>query len=387
MIRAFRYPLRPTKEQEATLDAWRVACCDLYNGALQHRRDAWNRQRVSVSLYSQQVELTRLRAQDAEWATIPVWIARSPLARIDRAFQAFCRRVKAGQAPGFPRFRSRDRYDSFDLGSNPVRVDGDRVSVPKLGMVKFHKYREMSGDVKLVSVGRSARGWYVSFVCDVGVSPTKAPVRSTVGIDVGLEVFATLSNGERVDNPRFFRESAETLARRQQSLAKKCRGSSSRKRAKALVARAHEHIRNQRLDFARKFACALFSRFDLVAYEDLAISRMVHGNLAKSIHDAGWGVAINALTSKAESAGKWAVAIDPRGTSQMCARCGAVVKKTLDEREHSCPSCGFVTHRDHNAALNIEARGLRVGQLTEIAGTCNMAGMYATSPSVVTSSA
>ena len=364
MIRAFHYPLHPTKDQEATLKAWLAACQQLYNGALQHRRDAWRRQRVSIQYYDQQRELTELRASDPEWAAIPAWVERSALTRLDRAFNSFFRRVQSGQTPGFPRFKSRDRYDSFDLGSNLPRINGDRVHLPKLGPVKFHKYRELRGEVRHVSVSRTARGWSISFVCDLGAAPVKVSVRSTVGVDVGLEAFATLSNGERVENPRFFRAGEEILARRQQSLARKRRGSSSRRAAKRLVARAHEHIRNQRLDFARKLTCALFDRFDLVAHEDLTISRMVHGNLAKSIHDAAWGQFLGALACKAESAGKWCVPVDPRGTSQTCPSCGTVAKKMLEEREHRC-SCGFSAHRDHAAALNVLALGLSAGQLTE----------------------
>jgi putative transposase len=364
MIRSFRYPLQPTREQEATLDGWLRACQQLYNAALEERRDAWRKQRVSVSRNDQYRELTELRAADPEWAAVPAWIARSALSRLERAFRAFFRRVKAGEKPGYPRFRSRDRYDSFDLGSSLPRVDGDRVSLPKLGPVRFRKYRELRGEVKVVTVRRTAGRWYICFACDLGPAPVKVPVRSVVGIDLGLEAFATLSTGERVDNPRFFRKGEAMLAHRQQSLARKKRGSTSRQRAKLLVQRAHAHIRNQRLDFARKLAVSLFGRFDLVAYEDLQIRRMVHGNLAKSIHDAAWGMAIHAFDSKAEGAGKWSVPVDPRGTSQRCASCGAVVKKLLEEREHRCP-CGFVTHRDHNASLNIEALGLSAVPLTE----------------------
>ena len=367
MIRTFNYPLRPTKAQEATLDAWRVACQQLYNAALEERRDAWRKQRVTVTLYEQQGELTQLRAADPEWASIPTWVARSALSRLDRAFRAFFRRVKTGQTPGFPRFRSRDRYDTFDFGSNPVRIEGDRALLPKIGLVKFHKYREIRGTVRHVSISRTVRGWAISFVCDVGAAPEKVAVRSAAGIDVGLEAFATLSNGERVENPRFFRIGQDVLARRQQSLARKRRGSNSRAAAKRLVARAHERVRHQRLDFARKFACALYARFDLIAHEDLQISRMVHGNLAKSINDAAWGTFLHALQSKAENAGKWCVPVDPRGTSQTCPQCGTVAKKTLDERKHEC-SCGFSAHRDHAAALCILGRGLRPAPSAEAAG-------------------
>jgi putative transposase len=333
---------------------------------LEERRDAWRKQRVSISLYDQQKELTELRATDSEWNALPVWVARSALARVDRAFKAFFRRVKAHQTPGFPRFRPRERYDTFDLGSNPPRCEGDRVLLPKLGLVKFNKYRELRGEVQHVSISRTARGWAISFICNVGEAPTKPVSTKPIGIDVGLEAFATLSTGERIENPRFFRASSGVLARRQQSLAKKQRGSMSRKVAKALVVRAHEHIQNQRLDFARKLAVALFSRFDLVIHEDLAISRMVRGNLAKSIHDVGWGIFLRCLALRAENAGRHVIAVDPKFTSQACAACGTVAKKTLDERQHVCSSCGFSAHRDHNAALIILGRGLRLGQLTEV---------------------
>jgi putative transposase len=367
MIRTFRYPLRPTRGQETVLTSWLSACHELYNAALEERRDAWRKQHISITKIDQQKELTELRAADAQWRSVPVEIARSALVRLDLAFRALFRRVSSGQTPGFPRFRSRDRYNSFAIsyGKGNFRIDSDRVCLPKLGSVRFHKYRELQGKIQHVFVGRTVRGWSISFVCDLGSAPDKIQVRSTVGIDLGLEKFATFSNGERVENPRFLRVSEETLARRQRSLTRKRRGSTSHQHAKRLVNRAHEHIRNQRLDFARKLACSLFDRFDLVAYEDLQVSRMVHGDLAKSIYDAAWGVFIGAITCKTESAGKWAVPTDPRRTSQRCSSCGAVAKKSLKQREHRC-SCGFVAHRDHNAALNIETLGLSVGLLTKV---------------------
>lgn len=366
MIRAFRYPLHPTRAQEEILSSWLKACCSLYNGAIQHRRGAWRAQKVRVTHFDQCVELTSLRAADPDWQAVPAWIARSALRRVDLAFSAFFRRVKTGQVPGFPRFRSWRRYDSFDLGSNIPVVANGRVTIPKLGPVKFHEYRQLRGNIKTVRIKHDRSGkWWVSFICDLGNAPTKISVHSIVGADVGLEYLVTLSTGERVENPRFYRQGEAILSQRQQVLARKKRGSSSRQRAKRLVARAHERVRNQRLDFARKLACNLFSRFDMVAHEDLVVSRMVHGTLAKSIKDAAWGQLLRVLACKAESAGKWCIPVDPRGTSQRCCRCGTVVKKALDEREHRCPSCGFVTHRDHNAALNIEALGLSVVQLTE----------------------
>ena len=347
-------------------------CCDLFNAALQERRDAWQRQHVSITRYDQHKELTGLRAADPAWKEIPVWIARSAIDRVDRAFNAFFNRVKRGQKPGYPRFRPRRRYDSFDLGTNRPRVQGDRVHLPKIGPVKFHKYREMRGEIRSVSVRRKPTGrWTISFVCDLGAAPPKTVPKNAVGIDVGLEAFATLSNGERVPNPRYFARGEETLARRQRILSRRVRGSSSRERQRKLVAKAHEHIRNQRLNFARHLACFLFARWDAVFYEDLDIAPMVSGDvvrpyLAKPIYDAAWRIAIRAIQCKAEGAGKLERACDPRWTSILCSGCGEPNPKALSDREHLCVKCGLRIHRDHNSGRNILARGLRAVELAEV---------------------
>jgi putative transposase len=354
MTRTYRYPLRPTKAQEATLLAWLGFCQRLYNAALEHRIGAWRRARKSVSLYAQTTELAVLRSEDSDAAAVPSDIARSALRRLDRAFQAFFRRCRSGEKPGFPRFRGRDWYDSFSFPA--VRVEGNRVHVPKLGPVRFHDYRPLQGEVREVTIRRGAGRWWVSFSCDLGDAPPKVAVRRATGIDLGLTTFATLSDGSEVPNPRYFRAGEQCLAWRQQALARKCRGSKSRARAKLLVQKAHEHTRNQRLDFSRKLAAQLYAEYDLIAYEDLAIRNMIRGPLAKSIGDAAWGTFIRCLTSRAESAGRHAVAVDPRGTSQRCSGCGTVVPKALSERVHRCP-CGLVLSRDQNAALNVLALG------------------------------
>jgi len=354
LLRTFRYPAELTKAQSALFDEWLVRTQQLYNGALQHRRDAYRRQGVSISYNRQTAELTELRAEDADWKAVPVEVARSPLRRVDRAYKAFFRRVKRGEKPGFPRFRSRDRYTSFDVGR--AKVSGNRVHVPKAGWLKFKLYRPLQGKILNVTLRKESGRWHVCFSCDLGAAPPKVVVRQMVGIDVGLTTFATLSDGGEVAAPRLFRKGEDVLARRQQTLATKRRGSKSRRRARTLVAKAHRHVRNQRLDFVRKLACELFGRYDLVAFEDLNIRGMVHGNLAKSIHDAAWGLFLRCLTDKAESAGRWAIPVDPRGTTQNCSACGTRVPKGLADRAHTC-NCGLVLGWDLNAARNIEALG------------------------------
>ncbi|MFI5298857.1 MAG: RNA-guided endonuclease InsQ/TnpB family protein, partial [Polyangiales bacterium] len=220
MIRAFRYPLKPNATEERALLRYLSACQQIYNAALEEKRDAYRKQGVTVSRYEQQKELTELRGQDADYAAIPVEVLRSALLRLDRAYTGFFRRVKAGQKAGFPRFRSRDRYDSFSF-CNPV-IDGDRIKIPKLGYVKMNLYRPLRGTPKEAQVRRTAKGWYVSIICDLGAAPpVDVNLDKIVGIDLGLTSCAVLSTGEEIANPRFFRESEERLARRQRALQAK----------------------------------------------------------------------------------------------------------------------------------------------------------------------
>lgn len=359
MIRTYRYPLRATRRQERVLDAWRRRCCELYNAALEQRRLAWRMGRQRVTRYDQTKQLTALRAAMPEWAMVPSDVARSALARLDRAFGAFFRRVKAKQTPGFPRFRSHHRYDSFGIGR--VTVKNGRARVPKLGWVRLHEYRPLRGEVRDVTIRRSAKRWWVCIAIDLGPAPEKRVVRAATGIDLGLKSFVVLADGEAIPNPRHYANGQRAFRRRQRALARKRRGSKNRAKARRKVALAHEHIRNQRRDFHYKLAADLCRRFDLIAHEALNIKGLVRSRLAKSVTDAGWGTFLRRLTCKAESAGMWVIPVDPSGTTQECSGCGMVVRKTLAERTHRC-NCGMILDRDENAAINIlnRARGRRV---------------------------
>lgn len=366
MIRTFRYPLHPTKEQERVLEDWLEHCRLLFNGALQERRNAWQKQKVNISKFDQQKSLTIIKQEDDEFKKIPTTVLRSAIGRVDDAFKGFFRRCKVKQTPGYPRFKGKNRYDSINL---PINISSNKqigrsatVHVQKLGEVKFNQYRLHKGEIKWGCIKREPSGkWFVSLTCDIGEAPTKSKPEKIVGIDLGLISFVTLDNGSTIDNPRFFKISQDKLAVRQRNLSRKKRGSESRKKAKKFVAEAYEHIRNQRLDFVRKQAKKLFDNFDTVCFEDLDVKQLIEGKgkyLAKSINDAGWNLFINCLKSKAEEAGKWAISVDPRNTSQECHACGKRVLKTLADREHVC-SCGESLGRDHNSAKVIKARGLR----------------------------
>ena len=189
-----------------------------------------------------------------------------------------------------------------------------------------------------------------------------------MGIDVGLESFATLSNGEKIDNPRFFRSEEKELARVQRKLSKAPKGSPERNKALKVVERVHERIANCRSDFINKVSRDLVDRFGVIAFEDLNIRKMLKNhNLAKSISDVAWRMLVTATESKAAYSGSEVVLVDPRNTSQMCSRCGIIVKKELSERVHNCPECGLSMDRDLNAAMNILRLGMQ--SLREIDGS------------------
>jgi putative transposase len=356
---AFQYRLCPTPVQIAALDLVLWRCRELYNACLEERIEA-HKHGASVNRYSQQRQLPCIKEVRPEYKDIDAQVLQDVTARVDRAFQHLYRRKKAGLKGGFPRFRGRDRYDSFTHSQTGWTLVAGRLVLRGVGSLKVRWSRELAGTVKTVTIRRDADQWYVSFSCVVEVPDvTPDTVRPPVGIDVGLEHFATLSTGEHIANPRHFRTGQAVLTRRSQSLARKKRGSRRRRTAKLLVAKAHRKVRHQRRDFHHKTTRMLVASHSVIAVEDLRIANMVQNHaLALSICDAGWGQFITILRSKAVGAGCMVIAVNPSGTSQRCSGCGINVPKPLSERWHLCDHCGCSLQRDVNAARNI----LRLGQ-------------------------
>ena len=355
MLKTFQFRLRPNATQRAALEYILADSAETYNAALQERKEAWKLQRKSITYRDQQAELTELRT-DPKFAVIACDIQREPLRRVDRAFKAFFRRCKAGDKQvGFPRFRSRNRYDSFAFSLPVVRERS--IKIPNLGDIRTRGGRPVDGRPKLCTVKRDGKRWTASVVCDIGPAPDKCAVSNPVGIDVGLTTLATLSDGSEIANPRWTRKHAARIAAANRKLATKQRRSKNRIRAREALRRAHQRAANARLNYIHQVSKQLVETYDLIAFEDLRIKNMAGSNLAKSIMDAAWGLLIWCISYKAENAGRWAVPVNPRGTSQKCSSCGAVVKKKLSERVHSC-ACGLVLGRDHNAGLNIRALGI-----------------------------
>ena len=346
-----------------TLDRLR----ELYNAALQERRDAYSKHKASLSAYQQMAELREVRELRPEYKTIHSHLLQDVLTRLDRAYRAFFRRVKAGEKPGFPRFKGRGRYNTFTFkdatNNNGVRLlcGGKRVRLTGIGSVKVKLHRPMEGRIKQVSVTRIGDGhWYIAFVCDcVAVKPLAATGQS-VGVDVGITTFAALSDGSMVANTRPQETAQHTLAKAQRRVSRRKRGSKRRRKAVVLLAKSHDRVRRVRLDFHHKVALNLVQKFDSISVEKLNIKGLAQGFLARQVHDAAWAQFLAIVASKAESAGREFFAVDPRGTSQECSGCGAIVRKDLSVRVHQCHQCPLVEDRDTNAAKNVQRRGQRL---------------------------
>jgi putative transposase len=370
-----QYKLRPTPAQEQALEAVLWRCRTLYNAALEQRKTWWQRgQGKRATYYQQKAELPNLKADFPDYAEVHSQVLQDVLLRVERAYQAFFRRVAAGEAPGYPRFQGRDRYHSFTYPQygNGAVLDGGVLSLSKLGRIPLRLHRPLVGTPKTVTVSKAADGWYVSFSCaDVPVQPLPPTGRET-GIDVGLKVFLITAQGERVANPRYYRTAEKQLIKAQRRVSRRQKGSNRRKKAATLLARKHQQVRRQRRDFHHKTALTLLRDYDTVYLEDLRVANLVRNHhLAKSISDAGWAAFRAMLEAKAVWAGRRVFAVPPAYTSQDCSGCGARVRKSLSVRTHICPFCGLVLDRDENGARNVHGRGQRLRGLAGLPAGLN----------------
>jgi putative transposase len=387
MKRSYKFRLRPTRKQEAALSACLEDTRQLYNAALEERREAWRMGRHRITFFRQSAQLKEIRAEDPErYGRWSFSCARSAVRRVDRAFQGFFRRVRASEKPGYPRFKGRGRWVSIEWPEgNGARWDSiphpkvTRVYFMGIGHVRVHQHRAAKGRVKTITAKREGGRWYVILSCDDVPAEPLEPTGLRVGIDLGVASFLTTSDGTHVPNPRYLPASTKRLAAAERNLARKKRGSNRRKRAAAKAAGLHGKVRRQRLDHAHKTALALVRAYDVIVHEALKISNMTgrpkprpaddggyapngaaaKSGLNKSIHDAGWGIFLRVLSAKAESAGRHVVAVDPRHTSQRCAQCGLVAAgNRVIQAEFRFLACGHQAHADVNAARNILRAGL-----------------------------
>ncbi len=406
-IKAFKYRLSATPLITERLQWVLDRCRELYNAGLQERRDVYElavkrhpnyydneiRKHLikvhAVGYYEQKRELVNIKALRTEYQEIASQVLQDVMLRLQRAFEGFFRRVLNGDHPGYPRFQGCTRYDSFmypsgegwKLDSRERPADKQsmvkvKLHLSKIGTVQMYLHRSIEGTIKTLTIKREGDHWYAIFTCDIG-KPDSLPMSyEDVGIDLGVTHFAALSTGEFIEHPHYFRKAEKQLAKAQQSLSRKQRGSHRRTKAVKRVAKCHRKIRNQRKDFHHKASHKLVNYYQVIVFEDLQVKNLTKApapkqnengkylpngaaakaGLNKSILDAGWSTFTQTMSVKAAWAGRTIIFVDPSMTSQLCSGCGAVVKKDLSERWHSC-ECGTELDRDTNAAINILNKG------------------------------
>jgi putative transposase len=355
-LKTFKYRLYPSKAQERQMFQVLNVCRHFYNMCLEERQLAYHFEGRSVSKSEQEKMAIHYRRTFPQAKMVFSQSLQTVADEVDKAFQAFFRRVQAGQKPGYPRFKSRNRFHSFAFKQFGVgaTLDGRRLKMFGIGRVPVRWHRPIEGETKTVRIVYKAGHWYACFVCEVSDKPELPKTGRAIGIDVGVAALITTSEGEKVKSPKFYRMAQKKLRVLQRSLARKQKGGKNRQKALVQVQRQHEHVKNQRTDFAHKLSYTLVQNYDLIACEDLKIQNMVRNHhLSKSILDAGWGVFRQLLTNKAVDAGRQVVFVDPAYSSKCCSACGEMFEDlTLSDRWVQC-ACGLSLDRDHNAAINI----------------------------------
>lgn len=364
MLKTFKYRLFPKKSDITRLNKTLDICRLVYNTTIDLRKFAWENNHISITYFKMANLLKPWKDQDPELDTVHSQVLQDVMIRVDLAFKAFFKRVKCGDNPGYPRFRSKFRYDSFNYRQSGFHVHPDStLYLSKIGRIPIVLHRPLApGKMKNCTILRSRTGkWYASIVVDTSRPDPLPKTGKIVGLDMGLKTFIVASDGHKVPRQRFFKTEEQALAKVQRKFSKFPRTESSPAKSKArrVVARVHERIKNRRDDLCHQTANRLVHRYDFMAVEDLNIKSMLEEKkYSKSIADVSWAQLLQRLSYKAVEAGKTVVAVNPRNTSQMCSQCGILVPKDLSVRVHRCPVCGLKIDRDLNASYNI----LRLGQ-------------------------
>jgi putative transposase len=346
MRKTFKFRLYPNKTAEKKLFWTLTRCRELYNAALSERKDAYQlHQRTTVQVNSetgttvaatmvanlrvksvtynqQQNDLPEIKHElRPEYEEIAAHVLQDVLRRLDRAFQNFFRRLANGEEPGYPRFQGRNRYCSFTYPDGAGwKLDGNRLNLTKIGSIKVELHREIAGKIKTCTIKHEAGQWYAIFSCEVEELEPLPLSYEDVGIDLGVTHLATLSNGEMIEHPRYYRKAQKKLEKRQQALSRKKKGSHRRERAKRLIGKAHRKIQNQRRDFLHKQSRKIVDRYQVIVFEDIQVRSLVKrpkpkqdketdqylpngasakAGLNKSILDAGWETFVAMCSVKA----------------------------------------------------------------------------------------
>jgi len=360
ILKAFKFRLEPNKQQKVLINKTLGCCRFLYNQMLSEKQLKYKSKDTTKCKTEKEYKF------EFEWLKEVDSIALQQ-SRIDlkTAYDNFFRKLKAGQ-PTTLKFKSKhnpkNSYRTLNV-NNSIRIEENSIKLPKLGLVKFRKSREVLGNIRSVTVSKNILGrYYISILCEVEID--KLPISNKeIGLDLGLKEFCITSNNEFVSNPKYLRKLEDKLKKAQRKLSLRKKGSNNRFKQQKKVFKLHEKIRNQRLDFLHKLSTKLINENQVICLEDLQVKNMIKNHcLAKSISDVSWNKFVELLKYKSDWYGRELVQIDKFfPSSKICSNCGNIKKDlTLKDREYNCSCCGLVIDRDYNAALNILREGLRI---------------------------
>ena len=380
MRTSYQYKIKPTKEQEKSIDATLEMLRHQYNYLLAQRFNWYEQNRSPIdscsliccylpelrdkpNYYNQKTSLTQLKKERPWYKNIHSQVLQEVPKKVEIAFDRWIKGDINGKKSGRPRFKTSGQYKTFTYPQfKQHHFVNNRITLSKIGDIKviIHRQIPKDFDIKTVSVTKKADGYYITLSLDDKTIPTIKPdfnADSTVGIDVGLIDFYVASDNTRIAFPKFLRKAERKLKSAQRRVSRRKKGSNRRKKAIKNLGIQHKKVSDTRKDFHFKTAKILLDRYDVVAVEKLNIKGLAKTWLSKSINDAGWGQFISILSNKAENAGLKVIAVNPNGTSQECSSCGHKLKKALSERTHNCPVCHTSLCRDLNASINIKNRG------------------------------
>jgi len=362
MPQVFRYRLRPTKSQVAILNRQLDLCRWTYNQTLALRKNAWDDEQKHIGYYESKRYIAIWKQDKPELSEVHSHVLQDVSMRVDLALQAFFRRVRNGEEPGFPRFKGKNWYDSMTYFETGFKLKGNVLWLSKIGDIKIWMHRQMEVTIKRLTIRRSStKKWYVSFLVEDVPKEVLPDSEKAIGIDVGISNFAVLSDGTFIENQRYLAECEELLSRSQSKKDKLPHKSPERKKAVKKVSHIYERLGNLRDNFAHQLSRQIVNDYGIICLEDIDIKNLIEKKpyMAKSVLDVSWNRFRTYVAYKAESAGRKVVLVNPAYTSQMCSGCGTIVKKDLSERIHNCPRCGLVMDRDLNASKNILRLGLQ----------------------------
>jgi putative transposase len=361
MVRTYKYLLRPSGEQEKSLDFLFWQSRNLYNAALEQRINVYRETNKGINFPAQWAHFKDVRnANPDTFGKLNASSVQQLLRRLDKGFTAFFRRLKSGEKPGFPRFKGRNRFNSIEYTYGDgckLRQEMGRFSfyVQNVGEMRMCYHRPIPENcvIKHVVIKLVNHRWYVCLMLEMPEKTVSVREPKAIGVDVGLKSLLALSDGTLIENPRWLRKSLAELRILQRTASRRVKGSNRRRKAYGQVANLHEHISNQRRDYLHKVTRSLVSEYSLIGIEDLTLAFMNRNrSLALSSYDAGFGEFRQLLEYKAEDAGTLVIDVNPAYTSQACSNCGTIVGKDLNVRVHKC-ECGLEIDRDVNAAINI----------------------------------